>query len=73
MLNTTDANELQIKIDLHTKASTPITVDTTVRVPLERWFLLAAADSRAGLPLHAADGKRSVLIMKIANGVKLLD
>ena len=73
MLNTTEKNELQINIELQTSTNTPINVDTTVRVPLDRWFLLAAADSRVGLPLHAADGKRSVLIMRIVEGVTLLD
>jgi hypothetical protein len=73
MLNTTDKDELQIAVDVHTKTRTPISIDTTVRVPLGRWFLLGSADSRVGLPLHEADGKRSVLIMRIDDGVPLLD
>lgn len=73
MLNTTDPSQLQITIELQSKTLPPISIDTTVRVPLGRWFLLGAADSRVGLPLHEADGKRSVLIMKVSDGVQLLD
>jgi hypothetical protein len=73
MLNTTHQDELQIAIELYTKTTSPVSIETTVRVPLDHWFLLGAADSRVGLPLHEADGKRSVLIMRISNGVPLLD
>lgn len=73
MLNTTEANKLQINVDLKTQSKTPISVNTTVRVPLGHWFLLGAADSRVGVPLHESDGNRSVLIMRITNGALLLD
>ncbi len=73
MLNTTEQGELQIKIDLHTKNQSPMSIDTTMRVPLGHWFVVGAAESRVGLPKHAEDGKRGVAIMRIENGVKLLD
>jgi hypothetical protein len=73
MLNTTEQNELQVKIDLQTKNKSPMVIDTTVRAPLGRWFLVGAAESRVGLPKHADDGKRGVAIMRIDNGVVLLD
>lgn len=73
MLNTTEQNELQIDIDLQTENQSPISIDTTIRAPLGRWFLVGAAESRVGLPKHADDGKRGVAIMRIDNGVVLLD
>lgn len=73
LLNTDEQDELQIKIDLKSNNRSPMSIDTTARVPLGRWFLVGAADSRVGLPLHADDGKRAVAIMKIEDGVLLLD
>lgn len=73
LLNTTENRELQIEISLQTENQTPLSIDTTVRAPLGRWFLVGAAESRVGLPKHADDGKRSVAIMKIDDGVMLLD
>lgn len=73
LLNTTASDHLQIKVSLQTNAKTAVALDTTVRVPLGRWFLLGSAETRAGLPKHASDGRRSVLIMKLSEGVKTLD
>ena len=73
MLNTTEENELQVKVNLQIKNQSPITIETTARAPLGRWFLVGATDSRAGLPTHAADGKRALAIMKIDDGVLILD
>ena len=72
-LNTTENNELQIKVQLRTQNESPLTIDTTARVPMNRWFLIGSAGSRTGLPKHVADGKRGVAIMKITEGVMLLD
>lgn len=73
ILNTTEKDEVQVTIDLQTKNLSPISINSAARVPLGRWFLLGAAESRVGLPKHADDGKRSVAIMKIDDGVMLLD
>ncbi|MCO8125361.1 hypothetical protein NHH03_26720 [Stieleria sp. TO1_6] len=73
MLNTTHENELQVKINLQAKNQSPVTIDTAARVPLGRWFVVGAAESRIGIPTHTDDGKRCVAIMKIDNGVILLD
>jgi hypothetical protein len=73
MLNTTEAGELQIEIQLQTQSQTPLSIETTARVPMGRWFLVGAAESRVGLPQHADDGKRGVAIMRIDDGVMLLD
>lgn len=73
LLNTTEQDELQIRIDIQLKNRFPISIDTTARAPLGRWFLVGGADSRVGLPVHADDGKRSVAIMRIDEGVLLLD
>ncbi len=64
---------LQIEINVQTDNQTPLSIDTTTRVPLGRWFLVGAAESRVGLPKHSDDGKRGVAIMKIDEGVMLLD
>lgn len=73
MLNTTEENEVQVKVNLQTTNQSPITLDTTARTPLGRWFLIGATDSRVGLPKHASDGKRSVAVMRIDDGVLTLD
>ena len=73
MLNTTEKGELQIKVHLKTGNQTPMTIDTTARAPMGRWFLVGGADSRVGLPQHADDGKRAIAIMRIDDGVLLLD
>lgn len=73
MLNTSRENEVQIEIKLHTGNQSPITIDTTARAPLGRWFLVGATESRSGIPKHAADGKRAVAVMRIDDGVLTLD
>jgi hypothetical protein len=73
LLNTTKRDELQISIELQAKNQFPVSIDTTARAPIGRWFLVGGADSRIGLPTHADDGKRSVVIMRIDDGVLLLD
>lgn len=73
LLNTVEQGELQITIDIQTKNRFPISIDTTTRAPLGRWFLVGSADSRVGLPTHADDGKRSVAIMRMDDEVLLLD
>lgn len=73
ILNTTEENEVQIEIQLHTNNQSPIKIDTTARAPLGRWFLVGATESRSGLPKHAADGKRAVAVMRIDDGVLILD
>lgn len=73
MLNTTQENEIQVNIHLQTKNPSPITIDTMARAPLGRWFLVGATDSRVGLAKHAADGKRAVVVMRVDEGVLLLD
>jgi hypothetical protein len=73
LLNTTEKSELQIKIQLRTQNQSPLTIDTTMRAPMGRWFLVGSADSRVGLPKHVADGKRGLAIKKITHGVLLLD
>jgi hypothetical protein len=73
LLNTTEENELQIKVSLQTRNQSPITIDTSARAPMGRWFLVGATDSRVGLPKHAADGKRAVAVMRIDDGVLVLD
>jgi hypothetical protein len=73
LLNTTKQNELQVKIEFQAKNHFPVSIDTTARVPIGRWFLVGGADSRIGLPVHADDGKRSIAIMRIDDGVLLLD
>jgi hypothetical protein len=72
-LNTTEKDQLQIKIQFRTQNQSPLSIDTTTRVPIGRWFLIGSADSRVGLPQHVPDGKRGVAIMKISDGVMLLD
>ena len=72
-LNTTSDRELQIKISLRTKNPSPMSIDTTARAPMGRWFLIGGADSRVGLPTHADDGNRSLAIMRIDDGVLVLD
>lgn len=73
MLNTTRENEVQIEIKLHTGNQSPITIDTTARAPLGRWFLVGATESRSGIPKHITDGKRVVAVMRIDDGVMTLD
>ncbi|KAA5546075.1 hypothetical protein FYK55_04015 [Roseiconus nitratireducens] len=73
MLNTTEPDEVQVRIELKTTNQSPVSIQTSTRVPLGRWFLVGAADSRVGIPLHADDGKRSVVIMKVQRGPILLD
>ncbi len=73
MLNTTEEQELQVKIQLEVRNESPMTIDTTLRVPIGRWFLVGSADSRVALPKHADDGKRGVAIMRVVDGVNLLD
>lgn len=73
LLNTTEKHELQIKIQLRMQNQSPLTIDTTTRAPMGRWFLVGSSDSRVGLPQHAADGKRGLAIMRITDGVLLLD
>ena len=73
LLNTTEQGELQVKIKLQTGNRSPLMIETTARAPLGRWFLVGGADSRVGLPKHANDGKRAVAIMRIGEGVLLLD
>jgi len=73
MLNTTEENEVQVKIHLQTENQSPITIDTTARAPLGKWFLVGATDSRIDLPKHVADGKRAVAVMRIDDGVLLLE
>ena len=72
-LNTTSDRELQIKISMQTKNPSPMSIETTARAPMGRWFLIGGADSRVGLPTHADDGKRSLAIMRIDDGVLVLD
>ena len=73
LLNTTEQGELQIKIHLQTANQSPLSIETTARAPLGRWFLIGGADSRVGLAKHAEDGKRAVAIMRIDDGLLLLD
>jgi hypothetical protein len=73
ILNTTEKGELQIEISLQAENQTPLSIDTTTRVPLGRWFLVGAAESRVGVPEHADDGKRGIAIMRIDEGIMLLD
>ncbi|WDQ18212.1 hypothetical protein [Rhodopirellula sp. P2] len=72
-LNTTEANELQVEVDLRTRTQPELTVTTIVRAPMEKWFLVGSADSRVGLPTHADDGKRAVVIMKVTDEVMILE
>ncbi len=73
MLNTTDKNEVQVKINLQTRNQSPISINTSARASLGRWFLVGATDSRIGLPVHADDGKRFVAVMRVDDGVLTLD
>ena len=73
LLNTSEQGELQIKLEIQSKNQFPISIDTTARAPLGRWFLVGDASSRVGLSTHADDGMRSVAIMRIDDGVLLLD
>ncbi|OYP34160.1 hypothetical protein [Rhodopirellula sp. MGV] len=73
LLNTTEQDKLQIKVQLRIQNQTPLSIESTMRVPMDRWFLIGSADSRVGLPKHDADGKRGLAIMKITDGVLLLD
>ncbi|WP_149499419.1 hypothetical protein [Roseiconus lacunae] len=73
MMNTTDREELQVKVSLQTRHQSPMTIETIARAPMGRWFLVGAGETRAGIPLHAADGKRGVVVMKVDPGVALLD
>ncbi len=73
MLNTTERDQVQVQINLQTQNSSPMTIDTVVRAPLGRWFLVGATESRIGLPKHADDGKRAVAVMRIDDGVLTLD
>jgi hypothetical protein len=72
-LNTTESGQVQADIRVGTKSPSLVSIDTVVRVPMGRWFLLGSTDSRIGLPQHAADGKRSVVVMRVDDGVLLLD
>lgn len=73
LLNTTRQNEVQVRIHLQTRNESPVTIETTARVPMEKWFLVGSADSRLGLPKATADGKRSVAVMRINHGVLVLE
>lgn len=73
LLNTSDHDQFEIKINLQTKDRSPMSVETTARVPKGHWFLVGGADSRTGQPIYADDGKRAVAIMRINDGVMLLD
>ncbi|TWT73956.1 hypothetical protein [Allorhodopirellula solitaria] len=73
LLNTSDRNQFEIKINMLTKDRSPTSLETTARVPKGRWFLVGSADSRAGQAIDADDGKRAVAIMRIDEGVLLLD
>ena len=72
-LNTTQRRQLQTKLSVECSSKSPVTFETTARVPLNRWFLVGAATSQAGAPLHEADGKRSVIIMRVDDGVTVLE
>ncbi|WP_168565765.1 MULTISPECIES: hypothetical protein [Crateriforma] len=72
LLNTTDVGELQIAAKLQTQTPSPFQLDTTTRVPVGRWVLLGAAETRAIHPTHVQDGHRSVMILRIDPGVLVL-
>ncbi|MEP2310486.1 hypothetical protein, partial [Rhodopirellula bahusiensis] len=64
-LNTTESGEVQAQVEFRTQPQSGMTIATTVRAPVGKWFLVGAADSRTGLPTHSDDGKRAVMIMKV--------
>ncbi|MCC9643972.1 hypothetical protein LOC71_16945 [Rhodopirellula sp. JC740] len=72
-LNTTEPGQLQALLELEAQPNEGVAVYTTVRVPMDKWFLAGAGDSRVGLPVHADDGKRAVLIMKVTEEVIVLE
>ncbi len=73
LLNTSDRDQFEVKINVQTKDRSPMNIETTARVPKSHWFLVGGADSRTGQPIYADDGKRAVAIMRIDDGVMLLD
>ncbi|MCC9603066.1 hypothetical protein LOC67_21160 [Stieleria sp. JC731] len=73
LLNTTEKNQLQIQIQLKYQNQSPLTIEATARVPVGRWVLVGAAESRSGLPKDASDGRRVVAILKVDDGVMTLD
>ncbi len=73
LLNTSDNNQFEMKISVLTKDRSPISIETTARVPKGHWFLVGGGDSRTGQPIYADDGKRAVAIMRINDGVMLLE
>jgi hypothetical protein len=73
LLNTTESGEVQAQVEFRTQPQSGMTIATTVRAPVGKWFLVGAADSRTGLPTHADDGKRAVMIMKVTKNVITLE
>ncbi len=73
LLNTSDREQFEVKVTVQTRDRSPMSVETTARVPKGRWFLVGGADSQTGQPIYADDGKRAVAIMRIDDGVMLLD
>ncbi|MFG0263932.1 MAG: hypothetical protein ACF8AM_02115 [Rhodopirellula sp. JB055] len=72
-LNTTESGEVQAQVEFRTQPQSGMSIATTVRAPVGKWFLVGAADSRTGLPTHADDGKRAVMIMKVNKDVITLE
>ncbi|WP_153557513.1 hypothetical protein [Roseimaritima sediminicola] len=73
LLNTTEANRVQVDIQVRGNHAQNLVIDTTARLPLGRWVLIGATDTRSGVPTHAPDGTRAVVIMKLQDGPVLLD
>ena len=72
-LNTTLANQVQVKVSAKTRSESPLEIDTTARAPFGRWFLLGSSDSHVAVPKHQATGTRGIVIMRVDQGIVLLD
>ncbi len=72
-LNTTLTNQIQVKVNAKSRSASPLEIDTTARAPLGRWFLLGSSDSDVAVPKHRATGTRGIVIMRVDQGILLLD
>ena len=73
LLNTTSANEVQVDIELDLKATSSSKLNTTVRVPVGRWLKLSSSASRVATPKFEQGAARAVVIMRVNQGLQLLD
>ena len=77
LLNSYDADQVQINAMVQfgqpAGREPPLKIHTVTRLPIDRWVLLGSTTSMVGSPRFAIDGKRSVLILRLGEGIPLLD